>query len=74
MILTDFSLFSLFLEMVSLALKGQHLTEHNFVDNGFELHSSCLFKNGCSNDLINLIFKQFFSARSPSFYSTILPK
>lgn len=52
--------FSLFLEMVSLALKlwqlpillkGQHLTEHNFVGNGFELHSSCLFKNGCSNDL-----------------------
>lgn len=53
-ILTNFSLFSLFLEMVSLALKGQHLTVHNFVGNGFELNSSCLFKNGCSNDLINL--------------------
>ena len=49
----NFSLFSLFLEMVSLALKGQHLTVHNFVGNGFELNS-CLFKNGCSNDLINL--------------------
>ena len=75
--------FSLFLEMVSLALKlrqlpillkGQHLTEHNFVGNGFELHSSCLFKNGYSKDLINLFFKQFFRARSPSFYSTILPE